>query len=248
MVAFLYAKRRDRIKFGFAGQSQESAFSRAIADGIEAAAAGANISLLIADNHDSAKTAVRNAERFVRERVDLVIEFQTDEHVAPVVSAKLLEANIPIVAVEIPHPGATYYGANNYSAGEMGGKFLGRWAREHWRAAVDEVLLLELSMAGPLPRSRLVGIVDGLRRACLRFPRRRSSGLTAEAVRSEPRGCPQTSTLSERRVDWCRRLGDPAVAVTMWGRVVRGRPGRWTHATHPTCRLLDLQSPYFNDR
>jgi ribose transport system substrate-binding protein len=156
---------RKRFKFGFAGQSQEFAFSRAVAESIDAAAAGANISLLVADNHDSAKTAVRNAERFVRERVDLVIEFQTDEHVAPVVAAKLIEASIPIVAVEIPHPGATYYGANNYSAGEMGGKFLGRWAREHWGAAVDEVLLLELPLAGPVPRSRLVGTVDGLRKS-----------------------------------------------------------------------------------
>jgi ribose transport system substrate-binding protein len=156
---------RRRFKFGFAGQSQEFAFSRAVAESIDAAAASANISLLVADNHCSAKTAVRNAERFVRERVDLVIEFQTDEHVAPVVSAKLIEANIPIVAVEIPHPGATYYGANNYRAGEMGGKFLGRWAKEHWGAAVDEVLLLGLPMAGPLPRSRLVGTVDGLRKS-----------------------------------------------------------------------------------
>jgi ribose transport system substrate-binding protein len=155
---------RRRFKFGFAGQSREFAFSRAVAESISAAAASANISLLVADNHYSAKTAVRNAERFARERVDLVIEFQTDEHVAPVVSAKLIDAQIPIVAVEIPHPGATYYGANNYTAGEMGGKCLGRWAKQHW-GTVDEVLLLELPMAGPLPRSRLVGTVDGIRKS-----------------------------------------------------------------------------------
>ena len=153
-----------RYRFGYAAQSGEFAFSRAVGEGITAAAASANIDLVVVDNQYSAKTAIRNAERFVRERVDLVIEFQTDEHVAPVISAKLIAANIPIVALEIPHPGATYYGANNYQAGEMGGHFLGRWAKQHWNGGVDEVLLLELPIAGALPRSRLTGTLDGIRK------------------------------------------------------------------------------------
>jgi ribose transport system substrate-binding protein len=162
--------KRRRYKFGYAAQSREFAFSRAIGDGIAAAAAGANIDLVVVDNQYSAKTALRNAERFVRERVDLVIEFQTDEHVAPVISAKLIAANIPIVALEIPHPGATYYGANNYHAGELGGHFLGRWAQQHWKGCVDEVLLLELPIAGSLPRSRLTGTLDGIRKTIRSLP------------------------------------------------------------------------------
>jgi ribose transport system substrate-binding protein len=153
--------RRHRI--GYAGQSKEFAFSRAVAEGVADAAAKAEIDLMVLDNRYSPKTALRNAEAFVRERVELVIEFQTDEHIAPVVSSKLLEANIPMVALEIPHPGATYYGANNYGAGLMGGRFLGRWAKQHWHGGVDEVLLLELPMAGALPRSRLTGTLAGIR-------------------------------------------------------------------------------------
>lgn len=155
---------RRRYKFGFASQSREFAFSRAVEEGLAAAAATANIDLIVVDNQYSAKAAVRNAERFVREQVDLAIEFQTDEHVAPVISAKLIAASIPIVALEIPHPGATYYGANNYHAGEIGGQFLGRWAQQHWKGDIDEVLLLELPVAGSLPRSRLTGTLDGIRR------------------------------------------------------------------------------------
>jgi hypothetical protein len=58
-----------------------------------------------------------NAELLVREKVDLAIEFQTDETIAPIVAAKYREAGIPMIAIDIPHPGATYYGANNYEAG-----------------------------------------------------------------------------------------------------------------------------------
>ena len=116
------------------------------------------------DNRYSPKVAVRNAEVFVRERVDLVIEFQADEHVAaPVISSKLLEAGIPLIAIEIPHPGATYYGANNYLAGLMGGHHLGRWAKRHWSGTVQEIVLLELQMSGPLPASRLTGTPIGIR-------------------------------------------------------------------------------------
>lgn len=153
--------RRHRI--GYAGQSQEFAFSRTVAEGVTRAAVKAEVDLVVLDNRYSPKVAIRNAETFVRERVDLVIEFQTDEHIAPIVSSKFLEANIPVVALEIPHPGATYYGANNYGAGLMAGRFLGRWAKQNWRGVVDEVLLLELRMAGALPRSRLSGTAAGIR-------------------------------------------------------------------------------------
>jgi ribose transport system substrate-binding protein len=155
--------KRSRYRIGYAGQSQEFSFARLVAEGITKAAEEAEIDLVVVDNRYSPKVAVRNADLLVGEHVELVIEFQTDEHVAPVVSAKFLEANIPIVALEIPHPGATYYGANNYAAGLMAGRYLGRWAKQKWGAAIDEILLIELEMAGPLPRSRLDGTLAGIR-------------------------------------------------------------------------------------
>ena len=57
--------------------------------------------------------------------MDLVIEFQTDEVIAPAIASKYLEANIPFIAIDIPHPGATYFGANNYQAGLLGGTIWG---------------------------------------------------------------------------------------------------------------------------
>lgn len=156
---------RRKYRFGYGAQSSEFAFSRAVSESIEAAALSEGIDLMVLNNRYSAKTAVRNAELFVRAQVDLVIDFQTDEHCAPIVSAKLHEAQIPFIALEIPHPGATYYGANNYRAGTLGGQCLARWAMQHWGGKVDEVLLLELSVAGALPKSRLTGTVAALRAA-----------------------------------------------------------------------------------
>ena len=157
--------RQQRCRIGYAAQSTEFAFSRDVTDSIKRAAARAEVDLVVADNRYSPKVALRNAEMLIRERVNLIIEFQTDEHVAPEISARYLEASIPVIAVEIPHPGAVYYGANNYGAGLIGGRFLGKWARLRWKGDVDEVILLELAMAGPLPRSRLTGTVAGIKEA-----------------------------------------------------------------------------------
>jgi ribose transport system substrate-binding protein len=151
-----------RYRLGYAAQGTDYLFSQEVSVSLQRAANAEGIELISLDNRYSAKTAQRNADLLVREKVDLAIEFQTDEHVAAVVAAKYREANIPIIAIEVPHPGATYYGANNYEAGLMGGRYLGRWVKEHWQSNVDEVILLELLRAGSLPRMRLSGLLVGL--------------------------------------------------------------------------------------
>jgi ribose transport system substrate-binding protein len=149
-------------RLGYAAQGTDYQFSRDVSESLQRAAAAEGIELICLDNRYSAKTAQRNAELLVREKVDLAIEFQTDEEVAPVVAAKYREAGIPMIAIDIPHPGATYYGANNYEAGLIGGKYLGRWVKEYWHSEVDEILLLELKRAGNLPRMRLTGLLVGI--------------------------------------------------------------------------------------
>src|SRR6185503_12149516 len=108
------------------------------------------------------KIALRNADHLIREKVDLVIEYQTDESIAAAISARYLQANIPFIAVHVPHPGATYYGSNNYQAGLLAGHFLGRWAKNRWNGKVDEVVLIDVARAGPLVHGRIGGVLAGL--------------------------------------------------------------------------------------
>jgi ribose transport system substrate-binding protein len=154
---------RNRYRFGYASQSEEFSFSRLVSESIRSAAYTAGIELFELSNRYSPTVAMRTAQSFVREGVDLVIEFQTNQKTAPLVSAKLMEAGIPMIAIEIPHPGADYYGANNYRAGLLAGHALAKAAIDQWGGQVDEVLLLELPMAGPLPGSRLTGVLAGIR-------------------------------------------------------------------------------------
>lgn len=149
-------------RLGYAAQGTDYQFSREVTESLQRAAAAEGIELICLDNRYSAKIAQRNAALLVREKVDLAIEFQTNEEVAPIVAAKYREAGIPMIAIDIPHPGATYYGANNYEAGLMGGRYLGRWVKELWHSELDEILLLELKRAGNVPHMRLSGLLVGI--------------------------------------------------------------------------------------
>jgi ribose transport system substrate-binding protein len=155
--------RRRRYRIGYANQGQASSFPREVRAGLLHAAERENVELMVVDNRYQPRTALRNAEFLIRECVDLVIEFQTDESVAPAIASRYLEAGIPMIAIDIPHPGATYFGANNYEAGLLAGRFLGRYARQRWGAEVDEIVLVELARAGSLPHARLRGVMAGIR-------------------------------------------------------------------------------------
>src|SRR5918996_3915366 len=154
---------RQRFRIGYASQGQDSSFPREVHASLLRAAERERLELIVVDNRYQPKVALRNAQHLIKEEVDLVIEFQTDEAVAPAIASKYLEAQIPLIAIDIPHPGATYFGANNYQAGLLGGRYLGQYAHACWNGHVDEVLILELARAGALVGARTKGIVAGLK-------------------------------------------------------------------------------------
>jgi ribose transport system substrate-binding protein len=86
----------------------------------------------------------------------------TDEHVAPIAVAKYRDAN-SLIAIEVFPPGRDRLGANNYEAGLIGA--IGRWAKQHWHADVDEIVLITLERAGSLPKMRLTGMLVGMKEA-----------------------------------------------------------------------------------
>lgn len=154
---------RRRYRIGFATRGVDTPFSKAVTESVQRAAAEGGMELVTVSSHRSPRTALRNAESLVREGVDLVIEFQSHERLAPVIASRFVEAGIPVIAIEIPHPGATFFGANNYQAGLIGGRAMGRWVKENWKGEVASILLIEEEVAGPLVKLRVSGMLAGLR-------------------------------------------------------------------------------------
>lgn len=192
-----------RIHIGYAGQAEDSPFSQAVTESLHRAATREEIDLLVLNNRYSPKIALANADRLIRERVDLALEFQTFDNVAPLISSRFHDAGIPLIAIEIPHPGAVYYGVNNYQVGLTSGRVLARWAKQHWNGEVGEVLLLELRAAGSVPQLRMTGMEAGLAEILPRLRRdsfvhldvKGDFACALDAVRKRLRRMPKRRTL-----------------------------------------------------
>jgi ribose transport system substrate-binding protein len=113
-----------RLCFGFAVQSADLPFSQAVSRSVTAAAASTGIELMLLDNRFDTEMAVRNAQEFVEKHVDLVLEFQAEESIGPRVANIFKKAEIPVIAIDVPHPNATYFGVDNFECGVEAGTLL----------------------------------------------------------------------------------------------------------------------------
>ncbi|HEX9921356.1 MAG TPA: sugar ABC transporter substrate-binding protein [Anaerolineae bacterium] len=155
------ATAKDSYKIGFANLTEDIVFTQLVRDGIEQAAEDAgNVELVFADNKLDGATALANAENFIAQDVDGVIEFQTDEAFGNVIMSKFRAAEIPVIAIDIPMPGVTFFGADNYYAGQLAGQAAADYVTENWDGEADAILLLELPQSGPVPAARMQGMLD----------------------------------------------------------------------------------------
>jgi ribose transport system substrate-binding protein len=164
------AIRPKKLRFGYGQMSSKLPFSVEVTRSLKEAANSLGVDLMILDNRLDGPTALRNADKFVAAGVDLVVEFQRVQEVASSIADKISRASIPIIAVDIPHPHATFYGVDNYRVGFEAGEVLANHANTVWRGEVDWVLGLDVAEAGILVQSRISGAFDAIRRDCPDFP------------------------------------------------------------------------------
>ena len=161
---------RSHYRIGFANLSEAIPFAVDVRRGLERAAKEAgNIDLVVADNELNTDTAVRVAEELISKQVDLMIEYQIDERIGGLLMTRFQQAQIPVIAVDIPLVGATFFGEDNYGAGRLAGKALGEWIAHYWDGQFDILAVLEEPRAGTLPAMRMQGQIEGLSEALAGF-------------------------------------------------------------------------------
>ncbi len=180
-----YSATQPRYKIGFANLGESQPFPVDVRRGLEKAArARSNIDLILADNQLDGQVALQVADRLIAEGVDLAIEYQIDETVGGLIMDKFNQAGIPVIAIDIPLIGATYYGVDNFRSGHLGGVALGEWLQEHWQGEFDRLIVLEEPRAGALPAARIQGQMAGLQSVIGNIPAdkiiRLDSGNTTE--------------------------------------------------------------------
>jgi ABC-type sugar transport system substrate-binding protein len=117
-------------------------------------------------NNNDGPTAVKNADVFIQDHVNAVIEFNGQPSVNPVLAAKLGAAHIPVVTYDISQKGFYFVGIDNQAAGIAGGEALGQIAKAKWNCDPDLVVSAEGSGAGIVNTWRTGGMRDGLKKIC----------------------------------------------------------------------------------
>ena len=112
---------RKGYRIGFANLSESLPLAAEVRAGLEHAAAQAGeMGLLLLENELDERQALANGERFIGEKMDLVIENQPSDAAGAKLMARYREAGIPVIVVDNPIPGAVYFGVNHYQAGRRG--------------------------------------------------------------------------------------------------------------------------------
>jgi ABC-type sugar transport system substrate-binding protein len=121
-------------------------------------------------NGNDPAIAVKNAQLFVQEGVDAVIQFNGQPSANPAVSQVMKAASIPIVTYDIADPGMYFVGIDNLAAGIAGGEGLGQIVKEQWDCNPDLVVSAEGKDAGIVNEWRTGGMRTGLKNVCPDIP------------------------------------------------------------------------------
>ncbi len=109
-----------------------------------------------------------NLDTFALQGVDAIFEFNwlTD------VTAKWIKENPNIVMVTGDYvvPGAYYFGANQYQAGVVLGRFLADQVKRKWGGKLDAMIFAACYQCGELLIKRMDGILDGYKETYKNFP------------------------------------------------------------------------------
>ena len=150
-------------RIAFANLSEHTSFSRDVRRSLEnAARQHGNIELILADNQLDREVALNVADELMAQSLDLVIEYQIDEDAGNLIAHRFHNIGIPVIAVDIPMVGATYFGVDNYAAGKIAGIELGQAVQRDWGGAFDYLIVVAQRRTGKLPAMRIDGQLDGM--------------------------------------------------------------------------------------
>jgi len=114
--------------------------------------------LYYADNQYDATIGLKNADIMLAKSPSVFINFQFDSKVNSIISVKFGAANIPIIAVDVPTPGAPFMGVNNFKVAYMAGEEAIRRVEEMGGIdKIDNIILVQMPSGGEVVMLRSEG-------------------------------------------------------------------------------------------
>ncbi|MDR0448264.1 MAG: sugar ABC transporter substrate-binding protein [Treponema sp.] len=151
------------ITIAFANLSDTFEFCQSVRRGFEEECAKRGWKIVTMDNKLDGTVSIANANNVVSLGVDLFVEFNPDSTVGEAIMNIMNAAGIPTIAIDIPLPGAPYFGANNFKAGEVGGVTLAEIGMKEFGADIDSLVIISRPDGGELIIERQDGIIAGVK-------------------------------------------------------------------------------------
>ena len=146
----------------FTPESEEFDFDLKVNPSMRNAAEAAGVELLVFNNaYPSTMQPLENADACVTREPDLVVSFNVFAELTEAIMSKYNAENIPVVAVDVTHPGSVFWGADNCMTGRLAAAFAADWAAEHMWPEEEMVVLTGLDPAvGGAPACRNTAFTD----------------------------------------------------------------------------------------
>jgi len=145
-----------------------SPFTVAVENGIKEQLNRAGLDLnkgwISMDNVGDAEIGLKNAQILLKRNPSFFIEFQWYPEVNNEVASMFGKAGIPVLAIDVPIPGAPFMGVDNHKVGLLAGHHMAKLIRKKWGGweGVDILVVDRLATAGEAVEQRSEGAVEAL--------------------------------------------------------------------------------------
>ena len=153
-----------RWKLGYGNGLSTIDFSARVTKSIYDTAEKMGVDVVECDNAYDQEKTLACADLLISQDVDGIMFANWLSPISQTVGAKWVDAGIPAVTYDGKHPGAIDFGANNYTAGVVGGTYLGNIAKDKGWDAKDVWLVRGVNPdVGAAGQQRMDGCLEGVK-------------------------------------------------------------------------------------
>ncbi len=182
------------LTFAFAEGWAAIPFSVSIHKGIYKIAGDLGINIIYCDQEFKPEKAVTCAEQLSQQKPDFAIVSNWQSGAAEAIMKIYDAAKIPVVNIDVWHPNAIFFGADNYISGEIGGKAAGEYAKGLGKCGEVTLFNGVNPGEGDAAAQRIAGFNDGVQEICGPIP--------ADRIKSEIFDAGTTEQALTKTTDW----------------------------------------------
>jgi ribose transport system substrate-binding protein len=135
--------------FDFANVLESGELFKEFGDGLVSAAEVAGVKVKRYNNNNDPQTSVNNARLMLQDKPDLILEYIGIEGIGGSIARMVEQAKVPLIAINVPIPGAYWFNLVNREIGTDTAKIVVPLAKaKGWTAADTTVIFVQGSQAG----------------------------------------------------------------------------------------------------